>query len=95
MRTPAQARKFLHGAVRSRLDQIAAVGAALDTHDRAVDRREQAEQDLDVATTALGAATERLGTAVGLRDERSQRWPPTSRSGRPDASSSGSRIRRP
>jgi uncharacterized protein (TIGR02680 family) len=66
---PAQARKFLHGAVRSRLDQIAAVGAALDTHDRAVDRREQAEQDLDVATTALGAATERLGTAVGLRDD--------------------------
>ena len=51
--------------MRSRLDQIAAVGAALDTHDRAVDRREQAEQELDVATTALGAATERLGTAVG------------------------------
>ena len=65
---PAQVRAFLRGAVRSRLDQLGAVGGALDVHERAVERRVQAEQDLDGATTALGEAADRLSAATKDRE---------------------------
>lgn len=65
----SQVRRLLQAAVRSRLDQLVAVSNALDAHGRAVERREQAEQDLEVATTTFGTATDRVGIVVGLRDD--------------------------
>jgi uncharacterized protein (TIGR02680 family) len=63
----ARARQFLRGATRSRHEQIEAVGSALGLHERAVERRQDAEKELEDTTTALGAATERLGSAQQAR----------------------------
>ncbi|MGE0220072.1 MAG: TIGR02680 family protein [Pseudonocardia sp.] len=63
-----QIRPFLRAAVSSRHDQLAAVGTALDAHERAVERREQAEEELDAANTVLAEAGERLGTARELHE---------------------------
>ena len=62
------ARPILRAAVRSRQDQVRAVGEALDAHERAVERRKQAEDDLDVARAAFSEARERLEVAVGNRE---------------------------
>jgi uncharacterized protein (TIGR02680 family) len=66
-------RQLLRGAVRSKNEQLAAVGKALDEHDRAVDRRQQAEADLDDARTVLSTARENQETARENHEEASTR----------------------
>ena len=62
------ARPLLRAAVRSRQDQVRVVREALDTHERAVERRKQAEDDLDLARAAFSGARERLEDAAGNRE---------------------------
>lgn len=61
------ARQLLRAAILARQEQLAVVGRALDTHDRAVDRRQQAEADLDLARSAFSSARTRLDAAVDRR----------------------------
>jgi uncharacterized protein (TIGR02680 family) len=63
----AAPRQLLRAAVGARQEQLAAVGRALDAHDRAVDRRQQAETDLDQARSAYTAARVRLDAAADRR----------------------------
>ena len=65
---PAQCRTLLRAAVRGRHDQLAEVHGALGKHDRAVDRRSQAEADLEEARAALSQATEQRAAAAERRD---------------------------
>lgn len=65
---PEQSRPLLRAAVRGRQHSLSAVGRALDEHERAVDRRGQAEADLELARTALSTATQALRTATGRRE---------------------------
>jgi uncharacterized protein (TIGR02680 family) len=67
----ARARSLLRAAVRGRRDQLAEVRGALDTHERAVDRRQTAEADLEGSRDRLAAATRRHTEAAGnLERER-------------------------
>lgn len=66
---PVSPRLLLRAAIRGRRDQLGVVRAALDEHDRAVDRRQHAESDLDEARTSLATATDRHTEAV-QRHER-------------------------
>ena len=59
-----QAQALLRAATTSRASQLAAVRGALDEHERAVDRRRQAEADLDVASTALSEAQAKQAAAT-------------------------------
>jgi uncharacterized protein (TIGR02680 family) len=63
----AAPRQLLRAAVQARQEQLAAVGRSLDAHDRAVDRRQQAEADLDLARSAFSSARARLDAAVERR----------------------------
>ncbi|OXM65388.1 TIGR02680 family protein [Amycolatopsis vastitatis] len=62
------ARTLLTAAVRSREGQLEAVGKALDSHERAVDRRTQAETDLETARSRLAEAQDLLTAAVAERE---------------------------
>jgi uncharacterized protein (TIGR02680 family) len=55
---PARSRLLLRAAAQGRARQITAVREALDQHATAVDRRQQAESDLDDARTDLSNAQE-------------------------------------
>jgi uncharacterized protein (TIGR02680 family) len=66
---PARCRPLLRAAVHGRHDQLAVVRRALDQHDRAVDRRSQAEADLDAARTVLSDAQEQQAAAAERHDE--------------------------
>ncbi|GAB3893555.1 hypothetical protein GCM10029964_070520 [Kibdelosporangium lantanae] len=61
---PALSRGLLRAAVRGRGRQIATVREALGTHEQAVDRRQQAETDLDDARVDLSAAEDRRAEAA-------------------------------
>ena len=61
---PGQARALLRAATASRHGQVAAVRQALDGHEGAVDRRQQAEADLDDASTDLSAARAKQAAAT-------------------------------
>ena len=61
---PERARPLLRAAVKGRLGQITAVRAALDAHEKAVDRRGQAEEDLDDARDDLAGAEEERALAA-------------------------------
>jgi uncharacterized protein (TIGR02680 family) len=61
---PARSRVLLRAAVQGRLRQIEAVKEALDEHAKAVERRLQAETDLDDARVDLSAAQEDRGEAA-------------------------------
>jgi len=63
-----QSRLLLRAAVSGRQRQLELVGRALDEHERAVDRRQQAEEDLDVARLALANGREALELAVSRRE---------------------------
>ena len=65
---PAGARPLLRAVVRSRHDQLSAVGQAVGRHERAVERRQEAEEDLDHARTAFAAARERQEAAAERRE---------------------------
>ena len=60
-----QARQLLRAAVQARHDQIATVRKALDDHDRAVTRRQDAEEGLEQCRTAFGQSRDRRESAVG------------------------------
>lgn len=60
----ASSRLLLRGAIRGRHDQLEAVREAIDEHDRTVERRHNAENDLDEARTSLATATDRHTEAV-------------------------------
>jgi uncharacterized protein (TIGR02680 family) len=62
-----QARSLLRAAVRGRRHQLDEVTRALDKHERAVDRRGQAEADLEAARGALAGALDGLTAAVARR----------------------------
>lgn len=64
----SDARTLLTAAVRSRQGQLEAVGKALDGHERAVDRRTQAETDLDTARTRLSETQKQLADAAAERE---------------------------
>lgn len=66
---PVSPRQLLRAAIRGRRDQLDVVRDALDEHDRAVDRRQHAESDLDEARTSLATATDRQ-TEAAQRYER-------------------------
>lgn len=55
---PTRSRPLLRAAVQGRTRQIALVRNALDSHEKAVDRRQQAESDLDEARVELSTAEE-------------------------------------
>jgi uncharacterized protein (TIGR02680 family) len=55
---PARSRPLLRAAVQGRARQIALVRKELDAHEKAVDRRQQAEADLDDARVELSTAEE-------------------------------------
>jgi uncharacterized protein (TIGR02680 family) len=61
-------RSLLRAAVRSRHGQLTTVRGALDQHDRAVDRRKQAEADLEAARNTLAQAHGRQ-EAAGRRHQ--------------------------
>ncbi|RCW39656.1 uncharacterized protein (TIGR02680 family) [Halopolyspora algeriensis] len=78
---PQQARRLLRAAVRSRRDQIVRLCEFVDRHSAAVDRREQAEQDLEQARSVLGEATEKreravrdFDAAVEQQEQRLRQW---------------------
>ncbi len=60
-----QARQLLRAAVQARHDQITAVRKALEDHDRAVTRRQDAENALEDCRTAFGEARDRRESAAG------------------------------
>ncbi len=61
---PAQPRRLLRAAVQARLEQVAAVRKALDSHDRAIARRQDAEANLEEARTALADAADQRKSAA-------------------------------
>ncbi|WP_410581444.1 TIGR02680 family protein [Amycolatopsis sp. lyj-108] len=65
---PARLRPLLQAAVRGKRDQVESVGRAMDTRDRAVGRRHQAEADLDRARSDFSAAQERLDLTTATRE---------------------------
>jgi uncharacterized protein (TIGR02680 family) len=65
------ARGLLRGAVGARRHQIAAVHTALDAHERAIDRRRDAEGDVDRAREDL-AGSRRALEAAGERCEQAR-----------------------
>jgi uncharacterized protein (TIGR02680 family) len=68
-----RARPLLRAAVRSRLLQVATVYQALDAHERAVDRRRQAETDLDEARADLSGAEEDRSEAAEAHERELDR----------------------
>ncbi|QUH00164.1 TIGR02680 family protein [Saccharopolyspora erythraea] len=66
--TDVQPRRLLRAAVRSRHEQLDGVRAAIGTHDRAVERRTQAEDELDQARTVLSQARERREAAAAQHE---------------------------
>jgi uncharacterized protein (TIGR02680 family) len=62
---PQQSRSLLRAAVKGRIGQITAVRQALEAHEKAVDRRRQAEEDLDDARSDLASAEEGRAEAAG------------------------------
>jgi uncharacterized protein (TIGR02680 family) len=65
---PERAPVLLRAATTSRHHQLAAVRQALDDHERAVERRQLAEADLDEASSALANAQEKQVAAAGQHD---------------------------
>ncbi|EOD66813.1 TIGR02680 family protein [Amycolatopsis vancoresmycina] len=65
---PGKARALLTGAVRSRRAQLDVVAEALNRHERAVDRRAQAETGLEMARTRLTGAQDKLTVAITERE---------------------------
>ncbi|MBE8518144.1 TIGR02680 family protein [Amycolatopsis sp. H6(2020)] len=65
---PGAARTLLVAAVRSREGQLDSVREALDSHERAVDRRTQAETDLETARARLADAQDQLTAAAAERE---------------------------
>jgi uncharacterized protein (TIGR02680 family) len=61
---PAQSRTLLRAGVQARHGQLAEVRQALEAHDRAVERRSQAEADLDTARGDLASAHEHRAAAA-------------------------------
>src|SRR5262249_52266733 len=59
------ARQLLRAAVQARHDQIAVVRKALDDHDRAVTRREDAEANLEELRAVFAAARDQREAAAG------------------------------
>ncbi|MBB4911103.1 TIGR02680 family protein [Actinophytocola algeriensis] len=70
---PERSRPLLRAAVKGRLSQITAVRQALDTHEKAVDRRRQAEEDLDDARTDLTDAEENRAEAADAYEQELDR----------------------
>jgi uncharacterized protein (TIGR02680 family) len=66
---PARSRLLLRAAVQGRARQIAAVREALARHATAVDRRQQAETDLDDARTELSSAQEEQSDAAERHEQ--------------------------
>ena len=67
---PERSRPLLRAAVKGRLGQITTVRQALDRHEKAVDRRGQAEEDLDEARGDLESAeAARAGAAEVYEQE--------------------------
>ncbi|MBN6034750.1 TIGR02680 family protein [Amycolatopsis sp. 195334CR] len=64
----APGRPLLRAAVRAKREQLGAVNQALDAHERAVELRQQAENDLDLARTAFSQAQQALDTATLERE---------------------------
>jgi uncharacterized protein (TIGR02680 family) len=65
---PDRVRALLRAATTARQHQLAAVGEALDRHEAAVERRQQAETDLDAARTALSGAHDKQADAAARHD---------------------------
>lgn len=65
---PVRLRPLLQAAVRGKRDQVEAVSRALDTHERAVDRRHQAETDLDQSRSDFSLAQEKLDLTTATRE---------------------------
>jgi uncharacterized protein (TIGR02680 family) len=65
---PEQAPRLLRAGADSRRQQLAAVGKALDAHELAVERRQQAEADLDDARDALSGAQQKQVAAARQHD---------------------------
>jgi len=65
---PRRAPALLRAAVTGRHGQLATVGHALDAHDQAVERRQQAEADLDEARTTLSRTQEKQVAAAAAHD---------------------------
>ncbi|MEV6769668.1 TIGR02680 family protein [Nocardia sp. NPDC051030] len=61
-------RSLLRGAVSGKQQQIRAINKALDGHERAVDLRKQAEEDLDSAREQITSAEDRRSAAVESRE---------------------------
>lgn len=70
---PERSRPLLRAAVKGRLGQVAAVRQALDTHEKAVDRRGQAEEDLDDARGELADAEESRALAAEAYEQELDR----------------------
>ncbi|QFU86082.1 TIGR02680 family protein [Amycolatopsis sp. YIM 10] len=64
----APGRPLLRAALRAKREQLGEVGHALDSHERAVEVRQQAENDLDLARTAFSQAQQALDTAAVERE---------------------------
>ncbi|MEV6910948.1 TIGR02680 family protein [Amycolatopsis sp. NPDC051071] len=65
---PVRLRPLLQAAIRGKRDQLEAAGRALDSCDRAVDRRHQAEADLDQARSDFSIAQEKLDLTTATRE---------------------------
>ncbi|WP_227996185.1 TIGR02680 family protein [Nocardia australiensis] len=61
-------RSLLRGAVRGKRDQLAAIGKALDQHERAIERREEAEGEIESARMAFAEAEEGRVCAIERRE---------------------------
>ncbi|MCE7003919.1 TIGR02680 family protein [Kibdelosporangium philippinense] len=61
-------RRFLRAAVQSRQGQIRTVREAVDKHERAIERRLHAEEDLDTARSGLTTATRHLEATAQHRE---------------------------
>ncbi|RZQ63346.1 TIGR02680 family protein [Amycolatopsis suaedae] len=63
-----RARPLLRAAVRNRQDQLALVQRALSAHELAVERRQQAEAELDLARAEVAGAQDRVDAAAEDRE---------------------------
>jgi uncharacterized protein (TIGR02680 family) len=61
-------RQLLRAAVESRTDQLGRIGRAIEAHAHAVDRRQRAEEDLDLARTSFSEARQQLDVAAEQRE---------------------------
>jgi uncharacterized protein (TIGR02680 family) len=68
-----RSRPLLRAAVKGRLGQVTAVRQALDTHERAVERRGEAEEDLDDARGELADAEESRALAAEAYEQELDR----------------------